>query len=627
MGTLVFQANLGGAVNLVGPNTASTVNFTLPSADGTNGQALVTNGTGTLSFSTVSGTPGGSNTQVQFNNSGAFGGSANLTFNGTTLTAAGLAGPFNGTVGATTQNTGYFTTMRLYGSGSGYVGLQGAAAAGSTTYTLPAADGTNGQSLTTNGSGTLSWASSSGGGFSGATVTTSAVDITLTSASTQTQAISMTAAGKFVNLPSATTLSTKGGAIFIIQNKGQNPFGIKDASGNVVTPMLYYGQSVSLVLLANATTAGSWGALAIGSAGLVATGPVNVSTSLVANSAYVRVAGLSSTQALIAYYNTAGLNTQVMLATISGTTVTFGSPTTLLASSNTILGCVGLSSSLAVFLVLNGSSVLQAVAVSVSGSTLTVGTAAAVTAVGRCAGISENVLADTSTSGVVTFGTDNGSTVALTTRGFTVAGTTITFGTAQNLVSVATGGSGAAAYLAAVKLATGSYVSIFYSANSTLAYAQPFTLSGNTVTLGTQTTYSSSTLLMGIIQTAAQPGGGYAASSTCGVFSYTGYSVSVNISGTTISSVAPTYNGPVTYDANVAVLGYSQPFGTTGALTSDIYGAVTAYTGSSNGFGGTAPIVFANMQYTSNAYLDATTNIVAGIFGTGYVGAVVVKGN
>jgi len=87
MGTLVFQANLGGAVNLAGPNIASTVNFTLPSADGSSGQALTTNGSGTLSFATVSGTPGGSNTQVQFNNSGVFGGSANLTFNGTTLTA------------------------------------------------------------------------------------------------------------------------------------------------------------------------------------------------------------------------------------------------------------------------------------------------------------------------------------------------------------------------------------------------------------------------------------------------------------------------------------------------------------------------------------------------------------
>mgnify|MGYP003150660367 CR=1 FL=1 len=35
-------------------------------------------------------TPGGSNTQVQYNNSGAFAGSANLVFDGTNLTTAGI---------------------------------------------------------------------------------------------------------------------------------------------------------------------------------------------------------------------------------------------------------------------------------------------------------------------------------------------------------------------------------------------------------------------------------------------------------------------------------------------------------------------------------------------------------
>lgn len=54
-------------------------------------------------------------------------------------------------------------TLRLSGSTSGYVGLSPAAAAGSTTYTLPSADGTTGQFLSTNGTGTLSWASAGGG--------------------------------------------------------------------------------------------------------------------------------------------------------------------------------------------------------------------------------------------------------------------------------------------------------------------------------------------------------------------------------------------------------------------------------------------------------------------------------
>jgi hypothetical protein len=54
-------------------------------------------------------------------------------------------------------------TLRLSGSTSGYVGLSPAAAAGSTTYILPSADGTAGQALTTNGSGTLSWGSTATG--------------------------------------------------------------------------------------------------------------------------------------------------------------------------------------------------------------------------------------------------------------------------------------------------------------------------------------------------------------------------------------------------------------------------------------------------------------------------------
>ena len=44
--------------------------------------------------------------------------SANLTFSGTVLTAAGFAGPLNGTVGAGTANTGLFTTIGATGDGT-----------------------------------------------------------------------------------------------------------------------------------------------------------------------------------------------------------------------------------------------------------------------------------------------------------------------------------------------------------------------------------------------------------------------------------------------------------------------------------------------------------------------------
>ena len=92
--------------------------------------------------------PGGSNTQVQFNNSGAFGGSANLTWDGT-----------NVQIGAT-------GALRLADTdSSNYVAFKSpGTVASNVTWTLPSADGTSNQVLTTNGLGTLSWSTPSGSG-------------------------------------------------------------------------------------------------------------------------------------------------------------------------------------------------------------------------------------------------------------------------------------------------------------------------------------------------------------------------------------------------------------------------------------------------------------------------------
>ena len=86
----------------VGPTTGVTV------AAGT--RAIVA-WDGTDFVNVGGGSAAGSNTQVQFNSSGAFGASSNLTWNGTTLTSTGFGGPLNGTVGAGTPASGAFTTL------------------------------------------------------------------------------------------------------------------------------------------------------------------------------------------------------------------------------------------------------------------------------------------------------------------------------------------------------------------------------------------------------------------------------------------------------------------------------------------------------------------------------------
>ena len=113
-------------------------------------------------FVRVGASAGGSNTQVQFNSSGNLAGSANLTFDGTTLTAAQASA---GQVNVTAQGDVRFEDA----SGGQYVALQApVTVASNVTFTLPGADGSSGQALVTDGAGVLSF---SAAGVSQARVT------------------------------------------------------------------------------------------------------------------------------------------------------------------------------------------------------------------------------------------------------------------------------------------------------------------------------------------------------------------------------------------------------------------------------------------------------------------------
>jgi hypothetical protein len=144
MGQLTFQATLGGAVNLVGPNTASTINFTLPSADGSSGQALSTNGSGTLAFGTLAVTAGGTGVTTST-------GSGNVVLSTSpTLTTPVLGTPTSGTLSNCTvdgtdavgfrnipvnsQSAAYTTVL----ADSGKVIFHPSTDANARTFTIPA---------------------------------------------------------------------------------------------------------------------------------------------------------------------------------------------------------------------------------------------------------------------------------------------------------------------------------------------------------------------------------------------------------------------------------------------------------------------------------------------------------
>ena len=135
-------------------------------------------------FVRIGASAGGSNTQVQFNDNGNLHGSANMTFDGTTLTVAGFADSsltsgrvtYAGASGNLTDsaNLTYDGTNFQIGSqgdlrlgdsdNSNWLAFQApTTVASNVTWTLPGTDGTSNQVLTTNGSGTLSWSTPSSG--------------------------------------------------------------------------------------------------------------------------------------------------------------------------------------------------------------------------------------------------------------------------------------------------------------------------------------------------------------------------------------------------------------------------------------------------------------------------------
>jgi hypothetical protein len=147
-------------------NTTSTQSITIKAATGTGvtltaGTRAIVAWDGTNFVNVGGGSAAGSNTQVQFNSSGAFGASSALTWDGTTLAATKFGGALNGTVGATTPASGAFTTLTATtpvavtsgGTGQSSALTQYGVVFASTTGAMSTtAAGTSGYVLTSNGS-------------------------------------------------------------------------------------------------------------------------------------------------------------------------------------------------------------------------------------------------------------------------------------------------------------------------------------------------------------------------------------------------------------------------------------------------------------------------------------------
>lgn len=223
----------------------------------------------------------------------------------------------------------------------------------------------------------------------GVTNTTSATSITLTSASTLTQNVAMTAVDKAVILPAATTITKLGSDLFTINNTGAYHFYIQLSAGGYINQVAP-GSSVTLSLSDNTTSDGKWVQSDLGYTAYkmydyqsfsVPSGQIgNATSSIPADFSLQTVTPFSATTFLLTYYSpTTGICG--VIATVSGTSITYGTPVTF-AAQTTVVGVLKFSSTTGIIGIIVGTGTTY-YPFSISGSTISVGTSVAGSATSR----------------------------------------------------------------------------------------------------------------------------------------------------------------------------------------------------------------------------------------------------
>jgi hypothetical protein len=332
-----------------------------------------------------------------------------------------------------------------------------------TGLTVAGASGTSGQVLTSGGSGSApTWTTISGGVGTGGT--TASGNVTLTSASPAQQSVTPTTYGQAVTLPDATTC-TKGVTTFGVYNQGPYPLLIKDSAGTLLG-FARVASQVSCGLADNSTSAGVWNLSGAVPCEIDAQSPSSASFGSDANNIFaiqitstkdLIILPASDTYGVIYDSSTQTWGTPVLIR--SDVPVGVATAATVISASSVLFASCGTS-----------STAWQAVILSISGTTLTVNTAATVTLGGNIAS-QPMTLIPVGSSYVCAY---NRSTVACI-RALTVSGTTVTIGTEQGLTGTN------ASYKPVIFAYSTSSVMCFSSTAGNGTYAEAFTVGGTTL--------------------------------------------------------------------------------------------------------------------------------------------------
>jgi hypothetical protein len=298
--------------------------------------------------------------------------------------------------------------------------------------------------------------------------TVSSGNVVLTSSSTGAQSIATTTYGQTITLPAATTLSNSS-VIYNISNTGGYPLTILDNASSILG-FVYPNDSVIAGLASNSTAAGTWN---LSNNELIAVTAAYVSLSNVYS--IYQVITLDSTRTLVILgfstttygiiwnSSTQTFGTLTVISSTYGATASYGFAA-ILTTTNQVLVCHG-----------DGSTTLAAVVLSLSGTTITVGTYATATVTAINSNQAGMIIAQGS-SWVFQYGGSGLNIVAIT-----ISGTTPTIGTPTTLSGTTN------SYGNISSISSNVLLSVSYTAATTI-YATPYTVSGTTITAGTGAT-------------------------------------------------------------------------------------------------------------------------------------------
>lgn len=290
--------------------------------------------------------------------------------------------------------------------------------------------------------------------------------VTLTSSSDAAISVTPASPGLYVTLPDATTLyeSVRN---YSIANLGDHDYGIKDSAG---TQLGWVRPKTGAVLgLADkSTTAGSWILANVVKSGVTA----QLANNTVASSNSMKRIALDATRTLFLLGTTS-----VYAVVYDSSTTTWGSPVLVRASigSGQYQGVLSATDQVLVASCTSTTG-FEIVALTISGTTVTVNTAATATLGGNITNIHQFIAVGTSF--VICYVR---ATTTTGIRAITVSGTTVTIGAESTINTLAATNS-----QVPMLFASGSVVrTICATADNTTFRCAPYTVSGSTLSVGT----------------------------------------------------------------------------------------------------------------------------------------------